>query len=103
MKLKAGDQDSAMRIHSLNQGNGPILLSIDALRSLGAIVDHANDLIVLRRVNPSKIVHVERSATGHQLLPLTENLFEREEEATQPIPSLKDFFACSDGIGTTPL
>ncbi|CAE7688746.1 RE1 [Symbiodinium sp. CCMP2592] len=73
--VTASGLPGSMQIHSLESGNGPILLSVDALRSLGAVVDFEHDLMVLTKLDRTKIIPLHRSATGHQLLSLTEDLF----------------------------
>ena len=62
-------------MHTINKGEGPLLFSIDALRSLGAVIDFEQDLAVFRRLDAHQVIKLERSNTGHQLLPLTEDLF----------------------------
>ena len=91
MQLKAGGQDGRLRVHALNVGQGPILLSIAALRSLGAIVDFKEDLICMRAVSPHKIIAMERSSTGHQLLDLSRDLFKDATTVPQAVPSLRSF------------
>ena len=39
LKLQADDRSGALRVHCLDKGGGPLLLSIDALRRLDAIID----------------------------------------------------------------
>ncbi|CAE7437247.1 unnamed protein product [Symbiodinium sp. CCMP2456] len=89
--LKADGKDGEITIHPLNKGEGPILLSVATLRNLGAVLDFSNDLVVFRRLNKKKIIKVGRSATGHQTLSLKDDLYANAEEATQEIPSLRDF------------
>ena len=52
-------------------------------------IDYSQDLMCLRNVNPNKLIRLERSATGHQLLPLTEDLFHKSEDTVNAIPSLR--------------
>ena len=54
--VTAGGHNGQVQIHTLNQGVGPILFSIDALRTLGAIVDFRSDLLVLTAINDKKII-----------------------------------------------
>ncbi|CAE7250605.1 unnamed protein product [Symbiodinium sp. CCMP2592] len=85
------DDVGVMQIHSLECGNGPILLSVDALRSLGAVVDFAHDMMVLTKLDSTKIIPLHRSATGHQLLSLTEDLFSNAYVSAIPVPDLKHY------------
>ena len=68
-----------------------MLLSVASLRSLGAIVDFAEDLVVFRNLDAKRIIQAKRSQSGHQLLPLCGDMYEHSTEAKQPIQSLRDF------------
>ncbi|CAE7241615.1 unnamed protein product [Symbiodinium sp. CCMP2456] len=85
MKLQAGSREGRLRIHALDMGQGPILLSIAALRALGAIVDFEEDVMVLRNVDCHRLIELERSASGHQLLDLSSNLFEKSQPTVQAV------------------
>ena len=37
--MKADGQQGEVRVHALNKGEGPVLFSIESLRSLGAVID----------------------------------------------------------------
>ena len=80
-----------MASHALDQGDGPILFSIASLRALGAIVDFSEDLIVFRKLTDRKIIKLERSVTGHQLIPMTSDWYEQAQETARPVPSLREF------------
>ena len=89
--LKADGKDGEITIHALNKSEGPISLSVATLRKLGAVLDFENDLVVFRRLNRKKIIKVGRSATGHQTLSLKDDLYNNAEEATQDVPSLREY------------
>ena len=91
MKIMADQRPGSLKIHTLDKGDGPILFSIESLRSLGAIVDFSEDLIVFRKLNDRKLIPLERSSTGHQLLPMTSDWYEHAHQSNVPIPSLKDY------------
>ena len=91
MKLLAGDREGRVKIHALNVGQGPILLSVAALRNLGAVVDYSADLMVLRAVDPGRIIPLERSSTGHQLLDLSKDLYGEALHTHSEVPSLRSF------------
>ena len=91
LNISAGGREGQLRVHTLDKGDGPLLFSIDALRKLGAIIDFEHDLAVFRSLDANRIIHLERSCTGHQLLPLTEDLFEKATETTQSVPSLATY------------
>ena len=91
LKIQAGGKAGQLKVHTLDQGASPILFSIETLRSLGAVVDYENDLVVFRQLDPSKVIKLERSCTGHQLLPLTEDWFQNSFKTSEPVPPLKQF------------
>jgi hypothetical protein len=47
--------------------------------------------MVLRALDPNKVIPLERSASGHQLLPLTEDLYKDAITCNRQVPSLSDF------------
>ena len=89
--IKAGAKNGRLTIHALDQGSGPILLSVASLRSLGAIIDFANVLIVFREIDPCRAIKAKRSQSGHQLLPLSGDMYVQSEVANRAIPDLKTF------------
>ena len=91
MGVTAGNKEGSFKVHALNRGVGPVLLSIEALRTMGAVVDYEADLAVFRKLDPTKIIQLERSSTGHQLLPLTQDLLKDAMGTRVAIPSLREF------------
>ena len=90
MKVKAGGHQGELKIHTLDKGNGPILFSVEALRALGAIIDFEHDLICFRKLSGDRIIQLEQSSSGHQLLPLSSDLYDNSHRAKTPVVSLKD-------------
>ena len=45
-------------------------------------------MICFRKLNPKKLVKAERSATGHQLLDMTEDWYRDSVDTQQEVPSL---------------
>ena len=84
MKIEAGPKAGVLTVHALEKGQGPVLLSI-------AIIDFAEDLVVFRNLDDKKLIQAQQSQVGHQLLPLTENLYSQALDSTCPIPSLRSF------------
>ena len=82
---------STLKIHALDKGQAPILMSIHSLRKLGAVVDFEHDLAVFRHVNARKLLRLERSSAGHQVMPLTEDVFEGAVNLPKAFPSLREF------------
>lgn len=79
-----------LKVHALDKGTSPILLSIDSLRKLGAVIDYSSNCAVFRSVDPKKLVHLEQSAAGHQVLPLTDDAFKDAVVLEEPVPSFLD-------------
>ena len=78
-----------MKVHALDEGSAPILLSIHSLRRLGAVIDFEHDLAVFRHVDPRKMIRLERSSAGHQLMPLTDDIYTQAVDLGKPLGSLK--------------
>eukprot|EP00439_Symbiodinium_sp_Y106_P054524 s3683_g7.t1 len=85
------NQDGSITVHALDEGEGPVLFSIDALRRLDALIDFRRDLAVFRELDPCKVISLKRSQTGHQLLDLTEDFFANARGTTKPVPPLDEF------------
>ena len=85
-----GGKMGALKVHALDKGQAPVLLSISSLRSLGAVIDYASDRAVFRAVDPTKVVRLERTAAGHQVLPLTTDAYETARSLRAPLPCFSD-------------
>ena len=79
-----------MKVQALDQGSAPILLSVHSLRQLGALMDFENDLAVFRHVDPTRVIQLERSSAGHQIMPLTEDVYQSAKQLARAVPSFKD-------------
>ena len=77
------------KVHVINQGTAPILLSVETLRRMGAIVDYNKDQVVFTKIDPQVLVQLHRSQAGHQLLPLGEDVLSRGERLAVPGRSLR--------------
>ena len=91
LQVQANDRAGELKVHCLDRGSGPLLLSVEALRKLKAVIDFDADLICFRALDDKKLIQAERSQTGHQLLPVTEDLYSQALTATRAIPGLGDF------------
>ena len=89
--VNASGKPGKLVIHALDEGEGPVLLSIDALRKLDAVIDFRRDLVVFRELDPCKVISLKRSQTGHQLLDLTADLYVNARGTNKPVPSLQEF------------
>ena len=93
LQIQANNQPGKLKVHCLDHGSGPLLLSVETLRNLGAIVDFSSDLICFRALDPTRLIRAERSATGHQLLDMTEDWYRGSLCTKQAVPSLETFVA----------
>ena len=96
LALQANGRPGSLQIHTLDRGTGPVLLSIDTLRQLGAVIDFTSDYMVLRNIDANRMIPLERSATGHQLLSLTQDLYSQSLPTKGPVPSLSEFLMPSN-------
>ena len=91
LKVSANGREGLLRVHALDQGEGPLLFSIHTLRALGAVIDFSEDLVVFRTLSDRKVIQLERSTTGHQLLPMTSDWFEGAQDTKEPVPGLRQY------------
>ena len=91
LQVQANDRAGELKVHCLDHGSGLLLLSVEALRKLMAVIDFDADLICFRALDDKKLIQEERSQTGHQLLPVTDDLYSRALTATRAIPGLDAF------------
>ena len=91
MKIVANQKDGVLTVHTLDKGVGPMLLSIATLRALKAVIDFEEDLICFRAIDPDRVIQLERSQAGHQLLSMTDDLYKDAVPCAKPAPSLRAF------------
>ena len=91
LKISANGAPGELRVHALDHGQSPVLLSIETLRLLGAIIDFEQDLIVFRNLDATRIVRLTRGLSGHQLLDLTEDWLQNASQAERAVPSLSSY------------
>lgn len=89
MQLPSEDHNMNLKIHVLEAGNAPVLLSVSSLRSMGAIIDYSRDEAVFTKIDPNVLVKLEQSAAGHQLLPLAEDFLRAGVPMPKAIHSLR--------------
>ena len=68
-------------------------MSIEALRSLKAVIDFEHDLVVFRGLDTSRAIQLQRSSTGHQLLSLSKDLYSEALPLKSALGSLKEHLA----------
>ena len=83
-----GDQKGKMNIHLHECSGQPVLVSAKSLRNLGAIIDFDTDQMILKKLNPSKVIRLERAASGHQLFPLAHDIMKQAVDRSTPFTSL---------------
>ena len=88
LQLPVQEQRMKLRVHALDKGSVPVLLSIDTLKRLRAIVDYGRDEVVFAAVNPQKCVKLQTTATGHQILPLTDDFMQDAQLLREPVQRL---------------
>ena len=52
------------------------------------MIDFEHDLAVFRHVDPRKMIRLERSSAGHQLMPLTDDIYTQAVDLGKPLGSL---------------
>ena len=77
-----GDK-SEFRVHALSAEGVPLLASIAALRSLGAVIDFDTGVALFRKARNPRPVQLERAPSGHLLLDLARDL---RGSADAPVP-----------------
>ena len=60
---------------------------------LGAMIDFQAKMVVLRNIDATKILPLEQTATGHLVVPLSEDLLAKALNAVQKVPGLDQFLA----------
>lgn len=91
LKISANGAPGELRVHALDHGQSPVLLSIETLRMLGAIIDFEQDLVVFRNLDATRLVRLTRGQSGHQLLDLTEDWLQHASQTERAVPSLSSY------------
>lgn len=89
LNIPLAQQHGKMKIHVHEIPQQPILLSIQALRTMGAVIDFERDECIFRNIDPSRVVKLERAASGHQVFPLTEDVYSGSSRRVEPFVSLQ--------------
>lgn len=69
-----GEKSGSLQIHVHDTANQPVLISVKALKALGAVLDFENNEVIYRKVCPKSVVPLEAARNGHLLMPLGGNL-----------------------------
>ena len=92
IKIPTKDQNMSLKVHALDKGKAPVLVSVDTLRRMGAIIDFQHNEAIFTKVNPTKLVPLRQSAAGHQLIPLTTDFMEEGKTLPVTAESLSQLF-----------
>ena len=88
--IRADDKPGVLQVHTLDKGTGPILVSVHTLRQLGALIDFSTNLAVFRNLDRRKVVPLVQSASGHQMVSLSDDLYKDAKVCAHDIPSLSE-------------
>lgn len=100
MEIPNREKTLDLKVHVLGEGRASVLLSVDSLRKMGAIIDFANDDVIFTKVNPRTLIHLERSTSGHQLLPLTKDFISEGKTLPRPVKDLRQLALRSHIFGS---
>ena len=70
-----GEKSGSLEIHVHDVPDQPVLISVKALKKLGAILDFGRNEVVYRKVCDKSVVPLEVAGNGHLLMPLNGNPF----------------------------
>jgi hypothetical protein len=90
LEVPLAEKTGKMKIHVHDIPQQPVLLSIAALRSLGAVIDFSDDTCILKHIDASRVIQLERATSGHQVFPLTQDIFQNSKQRHTSFVSLFD-------------
>ena len=79
LRISSGGEEGQVSVQVLETKGRyvPMLGSVKLLRDLGAVVDFDQDEAIFKKVDPNKVVQLERASSGHLLLDLQKDLSEQ--------------------------
>ena len=83
-----GGKMGKLRVHVHDIPNQPVLISVKALRKLGAVVDFSRDEILYKAIDPKAVAPLEVASRGHCLMPLGGDLLAGAVMRRQPFTTL---------------
>eukprot|EP00435_Cladocopium_sp_Y103_P054009 s378_g17.t1 len=83
-----GEKVGKLQVHVHDVPNQPVLISVKALRKLGAVIDFSKNEILYKNVDPKAVVPLEVASNGHCLMPLGGDLLAGAKHRTHPFSSL---------------
>lgn len=90
VEVPLAEKTGTMKIHVHDIPQQPVLLSISSLRSLGAVIDFSEDTCIFKKIDPCRVVQLERAESGHQVFPLTQDIFQNSTRRDKTFVSLRD-------------
>ena len=88
LSLPVAEQRMKLKVHALDKGSVPLLLSIQTMKKMGALMDFGR--VIFTNINPQKCVSLQTTATGHQMLPLTRDFMKEARDLKAPVFRLGD-------------
>ena len=89
LRMDMDDRLGTMQLHVHDTPGQPALISVKALRNLGAVIDFSTNECVFAKVNPHAVVRLKTAENGHILMPLAHNMFEGAPRRQTPFLGLK--------------
>ena len=83
-----GQKSGQLQVHVHDIVNQPVLVSVKALKALGAVVDFERGEIIYRKACPKSVVPLETAKNGHLLMPLGGDLLAGAQIRRTPFTSL---------------
>ena len=90
LKVDLEDRPGKMELHVHDAPGQPALISIKALKNLGAVLDFGTGQCILTKVNRKAVIQLEEASNGHLLFPLVTNVFEKSRLRAKPFLGLYD-------------
>ena len=87
-EVTANGQVGTIDFHGLDARGVPLLLSAQALKKMGAIINFETGMAMFMALDHEKVVQLEASSSGHWLLDLSEDIFSRAVPE-EPGPAFK--------------
>ena len=88
LRVDLEDKPGKMELHVHDSPGQPALISIKALKNLGAILDFGSGECILAKVNRKAVIQLEEAQNGHLLFPLVTNVFEKARLRSKPFLGL---------------
>ena len=85
-----GGKVGKLKVHVHDVPNQPVLISVKALKKLGAVIDFSRNEILYKHVDPKAVVSLETASNGHCLMPLGGDLLAGAVMRKQPFSNLAD-------------